>query len=110
MLEKNIDGTLVVLPVGPGRGQKKELPEALRSLANEMKGHIRDLRGIGDGDGAELLERYTIALEIILLQITPKYMFGTGQQAELAQLAKKYRLDMPQKERINKGGKPFTKG
>lgn len=100
---KSLEEILIWVPVGPGRGQKRSLMESIRTLSSEMKGHVRDLRGIGDGEGAELLERYVAALEIILFQITPRYMFGTGQQTELARLAKKYRLDMPQKENTNKG-------
>lgn len=82
----------VTIPIGPGKGQDKPLPEALLALAAALRGHVRDLRDLGQPEQAELLEQYLIALELINWQLPDYAVYGARLPNDLIQQANKYHL------------------
>lgn len=85
----------IMIPVGPGKGQTKPMIDALRSIIQEMRGHIRDLRDSGEVERAELLDLYETAMELVWCQNQDETISGLGLPDELIDKARKYHLAAP---------------
>lgn len=81
-----------MVPIGPGKGQVKPLVETLRSITQEMRGHIHDLRDSGETEVAEILDLYETAMELIWQQTLDESISGLGLPDELIDKARKYHL------------------
>lgn len=93
-----------MIPVGPGKGQTKPMIDALRSIIQEMRGHIRDLRDGEELEKAELLDLYETAMELVWRQNQDETISGLGLPDELIDRARKYHLAAPN----DKGRKSST--